>query len=164
MSKAALQSLDPRSKMMMMFCLSTLAIFFARPSILLAVLLFCLFLLFICRIPLLTLTSRIKPLLCLMLTLFIIQCAFVRSGEPLLSLGSFVLITAGGLDRALSMVLRLMILVCSAILLVSGRPEIIFWLWYTAKFLMKLLLWLWPLSTLFPVATRMPLMFLMQHK
>lgn len=117
----ALQNLDPRSRMMMVFCLSTLAVIFAGPLILFSLLLFCLLLLLAGGISLPTLLPRLRPLLCLLFILFIVQCAFVRSGEPLLKLGSFTLITAGGLERALGMVLRLLILVFSAALLISGE-------------------------------------------
>lgn len=116
-----LQNLDPRSKIMMMFCLSSLALIFTRPVVLLTILFFCLFLLFAGGIPLSAMLSRLKPLLYLLFILFIVQCVFIRGGEPFLSLGSVILITTGGLERALSMVLRLLVLVFSAVLLVSGE-------------------------------------------
>ncbi len=123
MNKTILQILDPRTKMMMMLCLSSLSVLFARPIILLGILFLCLLLLFAGGTPIHTILPRIKPLFYLMLTLFVIQCAFVRSGEPLLCIGSLVFIAKDGLDMALSMILRLMILTFSAMLLASGETR-----------------------------------------
>ncbi len=121
MNKTPLECLDPRSKMMMTLCISTLAIAFSRPVVLFGILLFCLLILLAGKAPVKLFLQKIRALLYLILFLFIIQCVFVREGEPLLQIDSLIIITRLGMEIALSVVLRLLILVFSGMILASGQ-------------------------------------------
>ena len=59
----------------------------------------------------------------MIIMLFIIQSLFVRTGEPLISLGGFTLVTTGGLNTAAVICLRFLILVMSALILLTGESR-----------------------------------------
>ena len=103
----SLEQFDPRVKIIMMLCFSTLALttknlFFLTLITCLAFLILCLggteFLL-ICR--------RIRGIAGIILSLFMIQCIFIRTGSPLLLIGGFSLVTVGGAKIAAMLGLRL---------------------------------------------------------
>lgn len=118
-----LKLLDPRSKLMMMLCLSTPAIFFTRIPVLLGILLFCLLLLLAGGAPVGLFLRRIRPLLVLVLMLFVLQCAFIRSGEPLFSIGGLPIVTRDGMEMAVCVILRMLVVIFSAMLLASGQTR-----------------------------------------
>ena len=65
----------------------------------------------------------VHNLLKLIFILFIIQCVFNRSGDPLLTVGSFSLLTTGGFHMAAMVSLRLLIILLSALLVMTGEPR-----------------------------------------
>ena len=116
-----LEKLDPRSRLLMVFCFSCLALFFNDAAALLAI--------FLCLVILLVAGG--KPdhgyrkaaggLIVLILPLFLIQCLFVRTGNGLLYVGSHVLVTDQGFNAALCVALRLLVFSFSAMILNSGE-------------------------------------------
>lgn len=80
-----MRALDPRSKMLMVICISTLAIIYKDPLQLILLLLFSILMLVWIGVDperLIQPLGRIVPLL---LLLFLLQCLFTRQGTPLLS-------------------------------------------------------------------------------
>ena len=116
-----LSTFDPRTKLMLMVCLSTIAVFRDEPPILLAVLAVTLLILLIGGVNLQTILRQAKAIFLLIFSVFVIQCLFVRTGEPLLSLGGFILLTTGGFVMAATVTLRFLILVMCALMLLTGN-------------------------------------------
>jgi energy-coupling factor transport system permease protein len=118
-----LAHLDPRPKLLFVLCVSTLAVLWRDPAWLAALLALTIAIL---------LGGGVKPgrtwrqargVLQVVAILFVVQCVFVRSGEPVVSVAGFALITAGGLTVALGVTLRLLIVVCSALVLLTGQAR-----------------------------------------
>ncbi len=107
---------DPRTKMVMVICLSSLALIYNTPGRLLLVLAATVILLLIFRFDISAIWGYLKPFLSLMLILFVIQCVFTRGGEVLLAVGPVPLVTSKGLSIGASVVLRIMVLTAAAML------------------------------------------------
>jgi len=107
---------DPRTKMVMVFCLSTLALIYNTPGRLFLLFAATLVLLLIFRIDLGAIWGYLKPFLSLMLVLFVVQLIFAPGGEVLLATGPVSLITTGGLISGASVVLRIMVVTAAAML------------------------------------------------
>jgi len=115
-----LTELDPRPKMMLVLCLSTLAVVWDKPAWLAALLGTTCALLALGGIGLRAAFTQVRGLLGVIALVFAVQCVFVRRGDALLSLASFTLVTADGVSIASSVTLRLVIIVFSALLLMTG--------------------------------------------
>ena len=120
MKKITLYDLDPRCKMMMMLCISSLALAFLRPLVLLGILVFTWVILIIGRAELKQFIRQIKPLFYMIISLFIIQCLFTTNGNALLKVGEVTIVTDYGFNMALCVILRLLIITFSALILASG--------------------------------------------
>lgn len=118
-----LDSFDPRTKLMLMFCLSIVAIFRPEPLLLLCLLGFTLLVLLAGGAHPARILRQARGIFYMIIMLFIIQSLFVRTGDPLISLGNFTLITTGGLETAAVICLRLLILVMSALILLTGESR-----------------------------------------
>lgn len=119
--------LDPRTKMVIVICISTLALIYNTPDRLLLLLAFTVLLLFIFRINFKAVWGYLKHFLSLMLIVFLIQCIFTRGGETLLSIGSISLVSSQGLLMGAGLVLRIIVIIAAALLLttVSSRDFIL---------------------------------------
>lgn len=118
-----LATFDPRTKLMLMVCLSTVAIFRPEPVVLGAMLVLTFIILFAGGVNTGTVLRQIRGIFYMIIALFVIQSLFVRTGEPLVSLAGFTIITTGGLDTAAKICLRIMVLVMSALILLTGKTE-----------------------------------------
>lgn len=116
-------SLDPRSKLVIVFCITTLAIVYNTPGKLALLLLANIGLLFLFRIDLKKVGGYLKPYLLLLLILFLAQCIFTPGGEVLLAAGSLRLVGSRGLLLGTSVVLRLLIVIAAAILLTTSNSR-----------------------------------------
>ncbi|MCG9967253.1 energy-coupling factor transporter transmembrane protein EcfT [Pelotomaculum terephthalicicum JT] len=108
--------LDPRTKMVMVVCLSGLALLYNTPGQLLLVFAVTVALLMIFHFELSVIGDYLKPFLSLMLFLLVIQCVFSPGGEVLLAAGPVPLITTGGLSMGVCVVLRIMTVAAAAML------------------------------------------------
>lgn len=108
--------LDPRTKMVIVACLSGLALMYNSPGPLLAVFAVTLALLLTFHINLSTISGYLKPFVSLMLFLFVIQSIFSPGGQVLLKAGPVALITSHGLIAGATVVLRIMAVTASAML------------------------------------------------
>lgn len=111
--------LDPRTKMVMVLCLSGLALLYNTPGRLLLLLAVTVALLLIFRFDPGAIGSYLKPFLSLMVFLFVIQCLFSPSGRVLLTAGPVHLVTTGGLLTGAGVVLRIMVVTAAAMLLTT---------------------------------------------
>lgn len=112
-------TLDPRTKMVIVVCLSTLALIYNTPERLLQLLIATVLLLLLFRIDIPSVWVYLKRFLQLMLVVFIIQCIFTRGGEVLLSLGSTALVSSQGLLAGASLVLRIIVIISAALILTT---------------------------------------------
>lgn len=112
--------LDPRTKLLIIICITTLALIYNTPGRLLPLFTATIILLLFFRIDLVGIWGSLRKFLPLILTLFFIQAIFLRGGQVLFSIGSVSLITDQGLAAGASVVLRLGIVGVVAVLLTSS--------------------------------------------
>ncbi|MCL1905797.1 MAG: energy-coupling factor transporter transmembrane protein EcfT [Clostridiales bacterium] len=119
----SLARLDPRVKLLLLLGLSGAALFLRGAAALLALLALALLILLAGGISPAAAWARARGLLGLILMLFIIQCLFERGGGPLVKLGDITLVSVGGFNAAVLVSLRLLIIVLSALIVLSGEPR-----------------------------------------
>lgn len=124
--KTGLKGLDPRSKLVLVLCLSTLGVFIQDIGILTAVLCVSIALSTASGSWLFVLIRKFRRILWLFVAIAVIQSIFAPSGRVLVSLGGIKLITAGGLYKGVAMVFRMSIVMVSAtIMATSNSREIV---------------------------------------
>lgn len=111
--------LDPRTKMVMALCLSSLALIYNTPKQLLPVFAATILLLLLFRFDPSSVWGYLKPFLSLILILFVIQVIFSPGGTVLLAAGPVPLITSQGLMAGASVALRIMVVTAAAMLLTT---------------------------------------------
>lgn len=114
---------DPRPKMLLVLCISTLAVVWHDPVWLAGLLGSTVLVLMLGRVDPRSAARQVRGVLAAIAVLFIVQCVFVRSGDPLLSAGGVTLVTVDGVSVALGVSLRLLIVVCSALILLTGEAR-----------------------------------------
>ena len=126
MLKTGLKGLDPRSKLVLVLCLSTLGVVIQDIWVLTAVLSVSMVLSAASGSRLFALVKKFRRILWLFVAIAVIQSIFSPSGKVLASLGGIKLITAGGLYKGVAMVLRMSIVMVSAtIMATSNSREIV---------------------------------------
>ncbi|MCL2496208.1 MAG: energy-coupling factor transporter transmembrane protein EcfT [Clostridiales bacterium] len=118
-----LARLDARIKFLLLGGLSTAALFSQTPAALAALLALALFILLAGGVQPAAAWSKARGICGLIAMLFIIQCLFERGGEPLFTLAGLMLISAAGFQAAVLVSLRLLIIVLSALIALSGKPR-----------------------------------------
>ena len=121
--ESLLRRRDPRVKMAMVIALSGCAMIKGDIESLLLINAITLLTLVLGRVAIGKIIKSIKGFLVLIGSVFILQCFFVRSGEPLLLIGRFTLITTGGFNMAALIFLRFLCIVLSALILLESRPK-----------------------------------------
>ena len=116
-----LDRLAPRVKLFMMLAISTASVATRDPVLMLMLLVFTFLLLLIGGVPVSRALWRVRGAVGLILSIFILQCIFDRSGDPLIRIGNFTLITRGGINAALYVMLRLLTVLLSALIILTGR-------------------------------------------
>lgn len=117
-----LQKLDPRTKMVLVVVISTLSVIITDVLWLLALLLVSLLLLLLAGMGPAMLFSRLKRFFYLFLVLLVIQSIFSPAGTPLVTVGNIHLVTVGGILKGVAVILRMLIIISSAMLLLTARP------------------------------------------
>lgn len=113
-------NLDPRTKLVIIICISTLALIYNTPGCLLLLFAGMIMLLLIFQVRIIYIWGSLRKLLPLVLTLFLLQAVFLPGGKTLLSIGHIPLLTEKGLAAGASVVLRLGIICTIAVLLTSS--------------------------------------------
>jgi len=117
--------LDPRTKLVIVFSLSSLAIFVQRINLLLLVLLVSTGLVYLIGGNF-SLLKKVRKFIYLFVVIAILQSIFSPSGESLLRIGEFTLLTSGGLLKGSRVILRMVIIIISATLMTgSSSREIV---------------------------------------
>ena len=119
----SLTRLDPRVKLVLLIALSTSALVLQAPIALLALLCVVLLILLIGNIKPFVIWIKLRGLFGLILALFLLQCLFSRSGDPLLAVSGFTLVTESGFQAAVLVCLRLLIVILSALMVATGESR-----------------------------------------
>ncbi|MDP3387703.1 MAG: energy-coupling factor transporter transmembrane component T [Eubacteriales bacterium] len=114
-----IKKIDPRVKLLIVMCISSLGLAFTRMPMLLAVFLTGMLLSQVLKADLFMLIKRIRIILYLFAVLVIIQSIFVRSGDSLINIGSITILTTEGLSRGLAYLMRVLIILISGAIIAT---------------------------------------------
>lgn len=118
--------LDPRTKLLMVFCFSTLAIISEDTLSLCIILILTLIVTLFFKVNLKRSLNKVKRLLYMIAVIAIVQSIFSSKGEVLFSIGSLPVLTSIGLEKGIQFIVRMMIIVFSAtIITTSNSREIV---------------------------------------
>lgn len=118
--------LDPRTKLVIILILSTLAILYEDLLSLTLILMATIAAALYINRSFISLMIKLKKLIGVMVAIAFVQSLFTRAGVPIISLGSLPLMTDYGIIQAVEFVLRLsIIIISSAIIITSSSREIV---------------------------------------
>ncbi|ATW28490.1 cobalt ABC transporter permease [Candidatus Formimonas warabiya] len=118
--------MDPRTKLVIMACITTLALIYDKPGQLFLLLAGTVLILTLMQINILRLWGMFKSFLPLVFILFLVQLIFSPGGRVLQAAGPVPLVTSGGLAAGTGVILRLGVVVASASLfLTTGSRDFI---------------------------------------
>jgi len=115
--------LDPRTKLVICMCLSILAMIFNQPDQLLLLLIFTIIFTGIFGVDLLKTINRFRMFLPLFLMLLVVQSVFSPSGSVLFMVGHVPILTTGGMAMGFSVLIRMLIVLYSALFLITGTSR-----------------------------------------
>ena len=113
---------DPRTKLIIVFCLSSLAVFILDIK----------YLFFLLIVSVIvsnffkdnwSVFNRIKKFIILLIGITVLQSIFSPSGDILISIGNFSLLTTGGLTKGIRVILRMLIIIISATIMKNSTPR-----------------------------------------
>lgn len=121
-----MKNLDPRTKLLLIVCLTTLAVL-AKDIVYLAIIFsFALITILLFKTSILTAIYRIKGLISVIIFITIVQSLTVKGGMPLIHIGKVNLVTSSGLIMGLEFMLRMgIIILASMIATTSDGSEMI---------------------------------------
>lgn len=115
--------LDPRTKLVIVLCISTLGIAVRDIISLLLILTLALTISIIFKVNLKKSFNKIKRLLYLIIVIAIIQSIFSSEGDIILSVGRVMLLTINGLEKSFQFILRIIIVIISATIITSSSSR-----------------------------------------
>lgn len=118
-----MNKLDPRTKMVIILCLSTLAVVLNSPLPLLILFVLTLVILSALRVNFFGIIFRFKKLVPLILVMLIVQSVFAAGGQTLLTFGGINILTSNGINAALCILFRMLILFSSAMLIMTSNSK-----------------------------------------
>jgi len=119
-------NIDPRTKLIIVLCLSTLAILVKNILFLSGILLISIIISLFLKVDILQVLREIKRLLYVLLAIAIIQSIFSADGQALIRMGKLTVLTTIGLQKGLEFIIRVMIIISSAtIITTSNSREIV---------------------------------------
>ncbi len=117
---------DPRTKLTLIMCLSSLAVLLNHPLLLAVLFLISLLLLMLFGVSIRSVCKQMRVLLAVVLFITLIQSLFGQGGRALITIGDIGLLTTGGMILATEFFLRMLIIFTSAGILTScGSRELI---------------------------------------
>jgi len=117
---------DPRTKLVIVLCLSTLGIVMENVISLLFILVLSVVIVIVFKVELRKNFNKVKRLIYLIFLIAVIQSIFSPEGNIILSVGRITLLTTGGLEKGLQFILRMVIVIISAaIVTTSSSREIV---------------------------------------
>ncbi len=119
-------NIDPRTKLVQVLILSTLALIYNKLSMLLLILFAAIIIALLNNVNLISILIRLKKLIKIIILIALIQSLLTKTGNPYLKIGSITLLTDFGLYKSIEFILRLAIIIISAaIITTSSSREII---------------------------------------
>ena len=112
--------MDPRTKLIIVMCLSTLGLLFSDVYKLSAVFVTGIIVSKILGGNLYALLVRIRKIMYLLFFIVVIQSFFTKGGSPVLSIGDFNIITDIGLEKGLGYLLRVLIIITSGVIITTS--------------------------------------------
>ena len=116
------ESIDPRTRLTFVLVVSSLAVVMSDPLWLAGLWALSWVMLRLSNAPLDGLWAKVRRFVPLLLALFLVQSLFTSGGTPVLQVGGWTLVTREGVQVGLSVVLRLLIVMTSAVLLFTSDP------------------------------------------
>jgi energy-coupling factor transport system permease protein len=118
--------LDPRTKLILVCTLTTLAVIKTDILYLLIIVFLAFILALLVKYNFIRYLRKMKRLMLSFLIIFLIQILFNKTGEPLIEIGNFVLIASGGLNSGFQFILRMLIIImCGGILSTTNSRKMI---------------------------------------
>lgn len=118
--------IDPRTKLIIVLCLSTLGIVFKDIISLIKILLTTILISICFHVDLMGSIKKLKSLLYILIVVTLAQSIFSSDGTPLVTIGKVTFLTTEGLYKGLEFIFRMMIIIFSAtILTTSSSREIV---------------------------------------
>ena len=114
--------LDPRTKLVIVFCLSSLAVFILDVKYLFIILIISIIVSNFFKEDW-SLFNKIKKFIILLIGITVLQSVFSPSGEVLISLGKFSILTTGGLIKGIRVILRMLIIIISATIMKNSTSR-----------------------------------------
>lgn len=122
---------DPRTKLFIVMCISTLGLLFDNPFMQLTVFLLGLFSSFFFKASLFSTLKRIRKMMSVIIGIIILQSIFVKSGKILIGTQSLTILTDEGLKRGFGFLMRLLVILvsgtvistCSMRMLIQGLVQ-----------------------------------------
>lgn len=137
-----MKELDPRSKLVVVICISTLAIIYDDPKKLLLLLIFNMLMILLIVSDLKRGFQPLRKIFPMLMLLFLVQCLFTGRGTPVLMVHGIRIVTDVGLIMGLGVMLRIIIIIMSAMILLSSSER---------DFLLALVQWKIPYEIAFMV-------------
>ncbi len=116
-------NLDPRTKLAMVLVISTLAILYNNLLSLSILLIFTILIALAMQSDLFSILKRIKKLIILMVGIAFVQSVTTRTGNSILSIKGFTLITDYGLIKAMEFILRISIIIISSVIITTSNSR-----------------------------------------
>lgn len=116
-------NIDPRTKLAIVALLSTLGLIYKDLLSLVIILSVAILIALALNSNFISVVSRLKKLLGLILVIAIIQSIFIKEGNSVISLGSLSLLTDIGIMKATEFILRLMIIIVSSVILTTSTSR-----------------------------------------
>lgn len=117
------QKIDPRVKLIIVLCVSTLGIIVKDLIALSQILLVTILMSFGFGVDLRRTIRKLKRLIYVLLSIAIVQSVFSTEGSNIIAIGRLTILTTHGLQRGLEFILRMMIIVFSASLLTTSNSR-----------------------------------------
>ena len=114
---------DPRIRLLILAGLSTAAVVLTRPAALIALLVLAALMTAAGGAGFGAIRNGMRGFFGLVVSLFILQCLFSRGGDPVLIIGGLTVVTESGLTAAVSVSLRLLIIMFGAAVMQGGEAR-----------------------------------------
>jgi energy-coupling factor transport system permease protein len=121
-----MNNIDPRTKLIQVLILSTLALIYNEIFVLSIILFAAIMIALINNVNFISVISRFKKLLKIIFLIALIQSLLTNMGNPILKIGNFTVFTDYGILKSFEFILRMgIIIVSAAIITTSSSREII---------------------------------------
>ncbi len=118
-----LDKLDARIKLVMLIVISTLSVILQNVTAMGILLAITLMILIVGGADMKAAFTRMRGMIQLILSIFVLQCLFTRTGEAMIAIKGFTIVTWDGVLTSAVVSLRLFNVILSAMLVLTGEPR-----------------------------------------